>query len=120
MARNAIAPTTPPTIAPVWLLPPEGDPPGEEEAGSVGRGVVVGPPVGGELAVLLPVGPVLEELDAPINAPGPISGLSRRQTCEESRKKKTEREFPTTGGYRVVHIPTILHLARDVGSCLRK
>ena len=77
MARNAIAPTTPPTIAPVWLLLPlaEDDPPGEEEAGSVGRGVVVGPPVGGELAVLLPVGPVLEELEAPINAPGPISGL---------------------------------------------
>jgi len=93
MARNAIAPTTPPTIAPVWLLPPEGDPPGEEEAGSVGRGVVVGPPVGGELAVLLPVGPVLEELDAPINAPGPISGPSRRQTCEESRKKKRRENF---------------------------
>ena len=127
MAMIAIELTTPPTIAVVCeLLPPESDTAGEdEEAGSAGRVVVVlavgeGTPVGGGEVVLLPVGPVLEEPDPPINVPGPTSGLSERRRCEKSGDKKTERRFPTASGYRLVHIPTILQLARDVGSCQRK
>ena len=127
MAIIAIVPTTPPTIAAVFeLLPPEGDTVGEdEEAGSarceaVTLAVGVGTPVGGGEADLLPVGLVLEELGVPINVPGPISGLSEKRRCEESGHKKTERRFPTTSGYRIVDIPTILPLARDVGSCQRK
>jgi hypothetical protein len=84
MAMIAIELTTPPTIAGVCeLLPPERDTASEdEEAGAARRGVVtlaVGTPVGGGEVVLLPVGPVLEGLDPPINVPGPISGLSERR-----------------------------------------
>jgi len=124
MAIIAIEATTPPTIAAVCeLLLPEGDAVEEDEVEGVESGsrefvtvellVVV---VGGR-----PVGPgsglVVVE---PINVPGPISGLSEKRRCEESRNKKTERRFPTTSVLRCEHIPTILQLASDVGSCQRK
>ena len=83
-------------MAPVFeLLPLEGeDVGGDEEKGdeeieevtagkTVGFGEVV--PVGPEPAVELVV------FEPPINAPGPISGVSRRWTCEGAREKTETR-----------------------------
>ena len=70
----AMPPMTPPTMAPVFellLLPPEGEEVGVSEGEDV---VTAGNPVG--LGEVLVVGPIVEMVETPINAPGPISGLS--------------------------------------------
>src|SRR5712691_7552314 len=122
MAIIATAATLPPTIVAVCELLLENDAAGEDgdeeragfaDPGTVGL-VVVGRPVGcGVVDVGLGV-------VAPINEPGPTSGLSEKRRCEESGNQKTERRFPTTNAHRCDHIPTILQLASDVGSCQRK
>ena len=83
MATSAIPPTTPPTIAPVFELPlREGDDVGEREVEDVGGVVTAGKFVGnGEV----PVGPLVAELETPINSPGPISGLSKKCEGEGAR-----------------------------------
>jgi len=66
------------------------------------RVVKAGKSVG--LAVFVPVGPAPEpEEFVPINAPGPISGVSTNRRCEAA-KGKTE-EIPTTDGHRFKGIP---------------
>lgn len=70
----AMPPMTPPTMASVFellLLPPEGEEVGVSEGEDV---VTAGNPVG--LGEVLVVGPIVEMVETPINAPGPISGLS--------------------------------------------
>jgi hypothetical protein len=66
----ATAPTTPPTIALVFELPlPEDD-----------------------VGVVLPVG-TAEVPEAPINVPGPISGLSTKGRCKETEKDGEESSY---------------------------
>ena len=108
------APTAPPTIAPVFDLPlPEDDAVGGFEAGVV----EAGKPAAGGAWVVLPVGAEEEELEAPINSPGPISGLSIVHRCEDDREEIMQRRIPTTGGLRIIRIPFILQLAFNVSSC---
>ena len=94
MAITATPPTAPPTIAPIFeLLPLEGEGVGEEDDddrnddgeivdGDKGDGVVTaGKFVGFEDdRELVPVGPelALEVFEKPINAPGLISGVSKK------------------------------------------
>jgi len=74
ITRSATAPTAPPTIALVSeLLLPGDDAVGRFEAVIVV--VVAWTPVTGGVWVVLPVGEGEEALEAPINSPGPISGL---------------------------------------------
>jgi hypothetical protein len=86
MAISAIPPTTPPAMAPVFEPPsPDGGEEGEredEDVGGDGVGVVTaGKSVdNGEV----PVGPSVAELETPINAPGPISGSSKKRKREEA------------------------------------
>jgi len=63
ITNAAAAPTTPPMIAFVFELPPPED------------------------GVVLPVGPVEEVVEAPIIAPGPISGLSTKGRCKAAPKR---------------------------------
>ena len=100
-AITAAPPTAPPMIAPVCELLPEGPEVGESP--DVGNGVVkAGKPVG--LAVLVPVGPAPEpEEFVPINAPGPISGVSTIHRCEAVKGKIGK--IPTTDGHRFKGIP---------------
>ena len=73
-------------MAPVFELlplPPEGEDVGVGEGDDV---VTAGKPVGlGEAVV---VGPIVEMVETPINAPGPISGLSKTRRCEASQTKE--------------------------------
>ena len=84
MEISAIPPTTPPAMAPVFEPPsPDGNEEGEREDEDMGgndAGVVTaGKSVdNGEV----PVGPSVAELETPINAPGLISGLSKKRKRE--------------------------------------
>ena len=86
-------------MAPVFELPSSED--DGPEGAAVGEGedeeVTAGKPVGD--GVTVPRGLVVEELDPLINAPGPISGLSRKHRYERA-KEKTEGRIPTTDGLR--------------------
>ena len=90
----ATAPTTPPTIALVFELPPPED----------------------DVGVVLPVG-TAEVPEAPINVPGPISGLSKK-SCKEA--KSMERRALTTSGLRCNGVPEILQLMYAVSSCPKR
>jgi hypothetical protein len=83
----AAAPTAPPTIASVFELPLPED------------------------GVALPVGPVEGEVEAPIIAPGPISGLK-----EGVKRPKQDGVILTTGGLRCDGVPEVLHLVCAVSS----
>ena len=86
MAITTAPPTAPPMIAAVFELFWESPDLGDDVP--VGNGVVkAGKPVG--LAVFVPVGPGPEaEEFLPINAPGPISGVSKTHRCEADKGKK--------------------------------
>jgi len=86
MAITMAPPTAPPMIAAVFELF-FGESPDLGDDVPVANGVVkAGKPVG--LAVFVPVGPGPEaEEFVPINAPGPISGVSKTHRCEEKGKK---------------------------------
>jgi len=72
MAIIATAATAPPTMGPVFELLLRED----EDVGEIGGDVVeAGKPVAGGAWVVLPAR-AEEVLEAPINSPGPISGLS--------------------------------------------
>lgn len=45
-----------------------------------------------DVGVVLPVGPV-EELEPPINAPGPISGLSKKEGVKRPKKDGEESSY---------------------------
>ena len=107
IAIAAPPPTTPPTMAPVSELTPVENPESpespdlgnEEREGSDLAGVVTrGKNVG--LGKLVPValGPVMV-VEPPINAPGPISGLSESRRYKVT-KAKTETKTPTPDGLR--------------------
>lgn len=111
MAMAAPPPTTPPTMAPVCESTPVGNPESpespdlgnEEREGSDVAGVVTpGGSVG--LGKLDPVGPEPVVFEPPINAPGPISGLSENRRCKVP-KTKTETKTPTPDVLRFGHIP---------------
>jgi len=88
ITSSATAPTAPPTITLVFGLPlPEDDAVGGFEADVV----EAGKPVAGGVWVVLPVGVGEEELEAPINSPGPISGLSIEHRCEDDRENDGEK-----------------------------
>jgi len=93
IAITTAPPIAPPTMAPVFeLLPLEGDDEGwGDDEGEESEDVIAGKTVG--FGEVVPVGPepvvVLEVFELPINAPGPISGLSKRWACE-GEKEKTE------------------------------
>ena len=97
METTAMPPTAPATMAPVFeLLPPEGE------------GVVVG------FGEVLVAWKAVEELEALINSPGSISGLSRN--ADVMRPKRGWRGESTTSRSRLVGIPSILELACTVSS----
>ena len=115
MAIITTAATTPPTMGPVFelLLREDAE---DEEVGEFGGDVVeAGKPVAGGAWVVLPAR-AEEELEASINSPGPISGLSGERRCEDGREKRMERIVLTTGGHRFIRIPTIPRLACNVSS----
>ncbi len=87
MAISTTPPTTPPAMAPVFELPsPEDDnPEGVAVREDENEEVTAGKPVAD--GVIIPGGPVVEELDPSINAPGPISGLSKRRRYEMAKEK---------------------------------
>jgi hypothetical protein len=78
-------------MAPVFeLLPLEDEDVGwGDDEGEEGEGETEGNIVG--FGDVVPVGPgpmvALVVFEAPINAPGPISGLSKRCTCEGAKEK---------------------------------
>jgi len=116
MAIITTAATTPPTMGPVFelLLREDAE---DEEVGEFGGDVVeAGKPVAGGAWVVLPARAEEEELEASINSPGPISGLSGERRCEDGREKRMERIVLTTGGHRFIRIPTIPRLACNVSS----
>jgi len=96
MARAIVVvpPTAAPTMTPVLELTR----PDDDESWYVGD--VVGANKGDELAFgkvvgfgeLPGVGAVVVELEMPINPPGPISGLSRKNCGCEAAKRNTEEE----------------------------
>lgn len=92
MAIITMPATTPPTMEPVLLLL-EGDAVDEdEEVVDFGADVVeAGNPVADGACVVVVVREGEEELEAPINAPGPISGLSEERRCEDDGEKKAEK-----------------------------
>ena len=84
ITSSATAPTAPPTIALIFKLPlPEGD----VMSGFEAEVVEVGKPVAGGVWVVLPVGTGEDVPEAPINSPGPISGLSEERRCEDDREE---------------------------------
>ena len=109
--------TTPPTMGPVLLLL-EGDAVEEDaEVVDFGAGVVeAGNSVADDARVVVTVWEEEEELGAPINAPGPISGLSGEGRCEDDREKRWRR-IPTADRHRFIRIPSILLLACTVSLC---
>ena len=52
-----------------------------------------------------PVGPVVKELEFPINALGPISGVSKRSSSCDVVKEMTDWWTPTTNGLRLDGVP---------------
>ena len=117
MAIITIPAMTPPTMGPVLLLL-EGDAVDEDgEVVDFGADVVeAGNSVADEACVVVTVWEGEEELGAPINAPGPISGLSEEGRCENDREKRWRR-VPTAGGHRFIRIPSILLLTYIVSLC---
>lgn len=110
-------------MAPVFeLLPSEGEDVGggeengEEESEEVTAGKTVG------FGEVVPVGPEpvveLVVFEPPINAPGPISGVSKSCTCEGA-KERPKLEFPTTNTHRFDGIPKgkIVALSRTISRC---
>jgi len=88
-------------MAPVFellLLSPEGGDVGVSEGEDV---VTAGKTVG--FGGVLVVVPIVEMVETPINAPGPISGLSKIRRCEAA-KLKSER-IPTADGPRLGGVP---------------
>ena len=86
-------------VSELLLLPPEGDDVGVSEGEDV---VTAGITVG--LGEVLVVVPIVEMVETPINAPGPISGLSKIRKCEAA-KQKSERGIPTADGHRLGGVP---------------
>ena len=93
-------------MAPVFellLLPTEGEDVGVSEGEDV---VTAGKTVG--LGEVLVVAPIVKMVETPMNAPGPISGLSGIRRCEASPKPKSERRIPTADGHRLRGVPKAL------------
>ena len=105
MTSITVAPTAPPTIALVFdLLPPEdGAVDEDKEVDWFGTEVV-------------DAEAVEEGLEAPIIAPGPISGLSKEHRCEDNEENLMKIRILTTGGHGFILIPIILQLAWNVSS----
>jgi hypothetical protein len=103
MAITATPPTTLPTMVPVFeLLLPEDDGPGDLLGEDECEEVTVGE------TVISPAAEEVTEPEVPINAPGPISGRSKRGTVKATNERT--KRIPTTSSHRFDGAPVILKL----------
>ena len=101
MAITATLPTTLPTMVPELLLLKDdgtGDMLDEDECEEVMVGETVISPAAGEVT----------EPEVPINAPGPISGRSKKGTVKATNERT--KRIPTTSSHRFDGAPAILKL----------
>ena len=103
------------------MAPVSGPPPLNDEEVAValaGRDEELGD-VGFEEA---PVGPVVKELEFPINALGPISGVSKKGSSCDVVKELTDWWVLTSNGLRFEGIPRskVFALSRTVSMCQKR